>query len=166
MGRSRGRTRITKRSKGTKKLKKGALPKAKPQTPTIESALPAVCSECYGDYLISTKTTSDRITCPGCGHIGLIEADTFEVVSSQRQNHQKNFIIATATTCLSFFFILLYGLFNSWPFGVEKSADGTYVPAPADETTNMILLGLGLVLLAAGLFLMVRYEKSRVEIYF
>ena len=174
MGKSRGRSRPSKLGKGVKggKAAKGAkkpkkvkpLPKKKaPAEP--ESGIPAVCSECFGDYLISTKTRKDKITCPACGHVGLVEEDTFAEVSRKRHAHKQSFIIALAVNGLAFLFILLYGLLNSWPFAVEKSA-GSYVVQPGDETVNMALLGLGILLLLGGFFVIARYEKSRVEVYF
>jgi hypothetical protein len=171
MGKSRGRSRIsrpgkgTKAPKGAKKSKKARLPQ-KPKAPVVESAIPAVCTECFGDFNLSTKIDKDRVTCPVCGHVGLIEEGTFDEISHQRENHKKNFIIATVVTCLSFFLILLYGLLNSWPFAAKLAPDGTWGVVPGDETVNMILLGLGLVLLLVGFFVIVRYERSRVEVYF
>lgn len=168
MGKSRDRSRVSRFRKGakaSKKEKRGAgIPK--PKEPVVESAVPAVCSECFGDFLLSSKTDKDRITCPACGHIGLIEENTFEEISRQRQNHRKNFILATVTTCLAFLLILVFGLLNSWPFATEKLPSGRIELTFPDETVNMVLLGLGLLLLLVGFFTIVRYERSRVEVYF
>ena len=62
--------------------------------------------------------------------------------------------------------ILLYGILNSWPAAAQKTPSGGYTVAGADETLNMILLGLGALLLIAGFVIIPRYEKSRMEVYF
>jgi hypothetical protein len=171
MAKSRGRSRFSKpgkddagATKEAKKEKKAAPPpRPKPRVP--ESGVPVVCSECYGDFLLSPETKKDQVTCPGCGHVGIIEEDTFQDISRQRQNHRMNFLLATAVTTLSFVLFLAFGLLNSWPFGAEKQKGGWTVPV-GDETVNMVLLGLGVLLLLGGFFLVARYEKSRVEVYF
>jgi hypothetical protein len=170
MGKSRGRTRLSKKGrgdKGPKKGKKGAgkIP-VRQKTVEPEASVPVVCSECFGDFLLSTKTDKDRVTCPSCGHVGIIEDDTFVTVARARQNHKKSFIAALAVNVAAVLCFVVYGLANSWPFAAQKTPAGVYSVSAGDETMNMALLGLGGVLLLAGLFLVPRYERSRVEVYF
>ena len=170
MGTPRGRSRFSRSAKGekgdrgAKKAEKKV--EAPPPPPVLEGAIPAVCSECFGDYFISTKTQKDRITCPTCGHVGLIEEDTFEQIHRGRQSHKRNFFLALAATTIGFLLILAYGILNSWVYAgvVQKDPVGS-IPK-GDETINMVVLSAGLLLLVVSLFLVVRYEKSRVEVYF
>ena len=168
MGKSRGRSRLPKTRKTPRGRKKAAAKKRvppKPKAPVPESAIPVVCSECFGDFLLSTKTEKDRISCPVCGHVGLIDEGTFDEISRARQKHRKNFLVALVVTGLSFLLLLAYGLMNSWPLAAVREGD-SWAISPADETTNMVLLGLGVLLLIVGFVVINKYEKSRVEVYF
>ena len=165
MAKSRGRSRLGKAGKKGAKLKKkksAMIPKQKPVK--LDNAVPAICSECFGDYAISTAPKSDRITCPTCGHVGLIQEGVFGEIGRKRQNHKKTFLIALVLNAIACACILAWGLLNSWPMASVLS-DGM-IKDGLSETTSMVLLGGGAVFLLAGFFMIHQYERSRVEVYF
>ncbi len=163
MAKSRSRTRYSRKSstkKGAKKKK--TLPIKKKQV-KLNNAVPAVCSECYGDFLISTTPSDNNITCPSCGHVGIAEKDCFQAIGEERSQHKTNFIVALCVNIAALLCVMSWGLFNSWPFA-SVNAKGT--TDGLGETTNMVVLGAGVVLLLVGFFLVHKYEKNRVEVYF
>lgn len=160
MAKARGRSKLKSRGKKNGK-KNGALPKKKPVK--IDNAVPAICSECYCDFLVSSSPSSDKVTCPTCGHVGIVADDCFQEISERRQAHKKNFIIALMLNILALGCVLYWGVANSWPMAELTSSGGV---VGLDENMNMILLGAAGVLLLGGLFMLGKYEKNRVEVYF
>ena len=150
--------------RGAKKQAKKAPLKEKPVK--ISKGIPAICSECFGDFLISTTTTKERISCPNCGHVGIIEEGAFEDIERRRANHKKAFLTALIVNGLAVILILLWGLFNSWPLAAKLLPGGQIRWSFPGDTLNLILLGGGLIALILGFIFVSRYEKSRVEVYF
>lgn len=167
MAKARGRSRTGKKGKGAEgsPKKKAALPVRKPVK--IEHAVPAICSECFGDFNLSTTPSGDRITCPSCGHVGLFDEETFAEVGQKRQTHKTNFIIALAVNLLALAGVLIWAYLNT-PLGgvVEASSRAGIMNIASDDNLNMIALGMTLVFVIAGFIMTAKYEKSRVEIYF
>ncbi|HNR98926.1 MAG TPA: hypothetical protein PKX48_10265 [Planctomycetota bacterium] len=161
MAKLRGPSKLARGPKGGKGLERGPRKSPKPPPPApavkIERAVPAVCSECFGDFDVSTAPKKDKIICPACGHVGLYDAQLFAEIAVRRQAHRKNFIVALVVNALGLAFLIAWALANS------HLCAGT---GGADSTTNMATMGLGAVLLIAGFILVFKYEKSRVEVYF
>lgn len=160
MAKLRGPSKLARGPRSGKGPEKG--PRKKPAPPPapvvkVESAIPAVCSECFGDFDVSTAPKKDKITCPACGHVGLYDTELFSEIAVRRQAHRKNFLVALVVNSLGLAFLIAWALANSHFFA---GPDG------ADSTTNMATMGLGAMLLIAGFILVFKYEKSRVEVYF
>ena len=166
MAKSRGRSRLGqkgKKGKKGKKQKKGAAV-LKPKKVALENAVPAICSECFGDFQLSTAPQEDRITCPTCGHIGIVENGVFGEIGKKRKDHKLNFIVALAVNLIALLCILSWGLMNSAPFA-EVLSNGA-IKDGMSENVSMALIGAGVLFLLAGFFMIYRYERSRVEVYF
>ncbi len=169
MAKARGRARRGKKGAVRQRKKDRAAKKAEApvrRAAQIKEAVPAVCSECYGDFFISTSPSENTVKCPVCGHVGIVEEGIFQEIERRTQERRKNFLLACIVTVGAFVSVLLYALLNSWPLAVNKTAAGTYTFTPADENVNMALLGLGLLLLVASFVVIPRYERSRFEVYF
>ncbi len=160
MAKSRGPSKLARGAKNGTKVEKGTKKNAAPApTPAvkIEGAVPAVCSECFGDFDVSTAPKKEKIVCPACGHVGLYDDEVFAEIATRRQTHRKNFLIALIVNALGLALLIAWALANSFLFAGTKGAE---------STTNMATMGLGAVLLIAGFILVFKYEKSKVEVYF
>jgi hypothetical protein len=160
MAKSRGPSKLARGAKSgagaAKGSKKSAAPAPAPVV-KVTGAVPAVCSECFGDFDVSTTPKKDKITCPACGHVGLYDDEMFAEVATRRQAHRKSFLLALLVNSLGLVLLIAWAIANSYLFAGEKGAQ---------PNVNMLTLGLGAVLLIAGFVLVFKYEKSRVEVYF
>lgn len=160
MAKTRGPSKLARGAKngksGEKSPKRSAAPAPKPVV-KVEGALPAVCSECFGDFDVSTAPKKDKIVCPACGHVGLYDDEVFGEIATRRQAHRKNFLIALVVNSLGLALIIAWALANSYMYAGTKGAE---------STTNLLTMGLGAGLLIAGFILVFKYEKSKVEVYF
>ena len=136
---SRSRRSFSKKRNGKKNgKKKSTIPSRKPAQ--LTNAIPAICSECYGDFSISTNPSKNNITCPTCGHVGIVEEGCFEDINQKQSEHKKNFIIAILVNVIAFICILVWGFFNSWPIATSLNMLGVVVSRTIRSGLNFLAM--------------------------
>jgi hypothetical protein len=181
LGRSKGlkkekKKKAAKEPKTTARAPKKAKPKkekkakaAKPpkEKRTWEKARPAaarqravafICSECYEEFLLPSNYSQEMVTCPECLHVGKKPDEDFLRTVSVHKAGQRNSLVMAVTAG-----ILLLGLL----VGTLWITSDMYVADGAPDSTIVLGLGGGAALLTIiFLWLVVRFEKNRWEVYF
>jgi hypothetical protein len=144
--------------KSAKASKEAARPAAMASRPKTRGALTFICSECYEEFLLPPNFSKEMVSCPECLHVGKRpEEDFLRTVSLHKSNEQRSFLaalVAGAVVAL----LLLFLLWLKLPGG-----------KPSDAPSAALVYGLlGASALGVALFvwLIVRFESNRWEVYF
>jgi hypothetical protein len=142
------------------KPKKERAPKERPV------ALPAgargsitfVCSECYEEFLIPSSYSQEMVSCPECLHVGKRPDDEFlRTVHLHKSGEKRSFLSAVVVGALLFAIAIALMWMNT-PYGAPQ--------AGSDSTFSFALLGAAGLLTVILVWLVVRFEGNRWEVYF
>jgi hypothetical protein len=157
-------------AKKEKQAKKGKEEKA-PRKPPKERAerpvaLPAgargsitfVCSECYEEFLIPSSYSQEMVSCPECLHVGKRPDDEFlRTVHLHKAGEKRSFLSAIVVGAL-LFAVALALAWTHTPYGAGQADSG--------GTLSLALLGAAGLLTVILIWLVVRFEGNRWEVYF
>ncbi|MGQ9592675.1 MAG: hypothetical protein ACUVYA_20555, partial [Planctomycetota bacterium] len=166
--------------KGLKKLGKTKAPKAprapkapkaprapKEEKPAPKAAGPAkmrgtitfICSECYEELVLPSQFSEELISCPECLHVGKRPDDDFlRTVRMHKAGERRSFVAAIAAGALLVVVLLALLYF--------RSPDYLATHGSPSEGLTYGLLGSAGVLGALLIWLTVRAEGNRWEVYF
>ena len=119
-----------------------------------------VCSECYDEYLLPTSYSEETVTCPECLHVGRKPDDNFlRTVAMHKAGEQKTgFAVAL---CGILMFLSIFGLI--W---INTAGGSDMVSASSHQAVSYGLMGASALLGILFLWLLVRFEGNRWEVYF
>ncbi len=118
-----------------------------------------VCSECYEEFLLPANYSQEMVCCPECLHVGKRpDADFLRTVNRHKAGEQKSLAMAIASGALVVG-LVLYLLWLSSDMHVAQHG------AP-DKNLVLGLLGGSGLLTAIFLWLSVKSESNRWEVYF
>jgi hypothetical protein len=122
-----------------------------------KSTVPFVCSECYEEFLIPASYAQEMVSCPECLHVGKRpDADFLRTIHVHKSGEKKSFALAMGVGAV-LLVLLLALMWTISPYGPGTSGDST-IP--------MVLLGASALLTLAFIWLIVRFEGNRWEVYF
>jgi hypothetical protein len=136
--------------------------KVRPAAPvSTRGSITFVCSECYEELLLSAQYSQDVVTCPECLHVGKRpDEDFIRTVQMHKGGEKKS--LTWALVCGALFAVVVLALF--YVQSPYYMAGNDWQPA-AEEVTMGLLGGAG-ILGALLIWLIVRSEGNRWEVYF
>ena len=141
-----------------KKEKKAAKPKparAPRASGGSASNINFICSECYEEFSLTRSEMDETLTCPECLHVGKRpEEDFLRTVRMHKAGEKRSLTMAAA--CFVGMVVCLIGA--AWALSPNGQESG--------EAMLPILGGIGGLCALAAIFLGIRYEKNRWEVYF
>jgi len=149
-----------KKPKAKKEKKaKAAKPKKQPKAPRASGGsagnIQFICSECYEEFSLTRSEMDETLTCPECLHVGKRpEEDFLRTVRMHKVGEKRS--LTMAALC----FIVMVASFVGITWALTPSGEesaGSMLP---------ILGGVGALALIGAIFLGIRYEKNRWEVYF
>jgi len=164
-------TRLGEKAK-SKKEKKAKTKKEKAAKPprekrTREKAKPAagsqravafICSECYEEFLLPSNYSQQMVTCPECLHVGKKpDEDFLRTVNVHKAGQSKSLLMAAVAGMLLALLLLSTLYITSDMYVAAGKPDSTLVLGLAGGTALVTVLFLWLVM---------RFEKNRWEVYF
>ncbi|MBI4583782.1 MAG: hypothetical protein HY717_07145 [Planctomycetes bacterium] len=142
------------------KLEKAAAPKARsaPRLAGGGAQISFICSECYEEFFLSASQMKETVTCPECLHVGKKPQEDFlKTVHLHKGGERKSLFLAGGLA-------LILGLVTAALIYIRSPYSG--LDAEAQGQYGMILGGTAVLLVLAGIWLAVRYERNRWEVYF
>lgn len=142
---------------------------ARPVAP-VGGAVRFICSECYEEFHLPADYSGETVTCPECLHVGKRPDDNFlRTVNVHKKEERKSLALTVAVGAglVIVLFILVWvntpyvPVLESFLAGLGLSG----VELDAREVT-FGLLGGGGILTIILLWLLVRFESNRWEVYF
>ncbi len=144
--------------------------KAKPEKPAAPKPRPAprlagggaqisfICSECYEEFFLSASQMKETVTCPECLHVGKKPQEDFlNTVHLHKGGERKSLLLAGGLA-------LILGLATAALIYVRSPY--SQIGAETQGQYGMILGGAVVLLVLAGIWLAIRYERNRWEVYF
>jgi hypothetical protein len=126
--------------------------------PGARGSLTFVCSECYEEFLLPPNFSQEMVSCPECLHVGKRpDADFLRSVKMHKAGERK--FLAAAVVCGAILLIVILALF--WVISPYSVAGGKL-----DTTIVYGLAGGAVVLTAILVWLILRFEGNRWEVYF
>jgi len=120
-----------------------------------------VCSECYEEFLLPSNYSQEMVSCPDCLHVGKRpDSDFLRTVNLHKAGERKSFLIAIGAGVLLFVLLLATVWFTSGMYLSQHQGKGL------DKNVIMALLGGSALLTIVFLWLVVRAEGNRWEVYF
>jgi hypothetical protein len=116
-----------------------------------------VCSECYEEFLIPSSYSQEMVSCPECLHVGKRPDESFlRTVHLHKAGEKRSFFSAVIVATLLLVTVVAL-LWMNTPYGPAGAAGGTL---------SLALLGGSALLTAILIWLVVRFEGNRWEVYF
>lgn len=123
-----------------------------------QRAVAFICSECYEEFLLPSNYSQEMVTCPECLHVGKKpDADFLRTVNVHKAGQRRSLMLAALSGI-----VLLVLVLST----IYMTSD-MYVAQGAPESTTVLgLVGGSAALMVLFLWLVVRFEKNRWEVYF
>jgi hypothetical protein len=138
------------------KEKPAKEPAPRPVAAGARGSITFVCSECYEEFLIPSSYSQEMVSCPECLHVGKRPDDEFlRTVHLHKAGEKRSFLSAVAVGAVLFVVATALVWFNT-PYGAEG----------AGASLSMPLLGAAGLLTVILIWLVVRFEGNRWEVYF
>jgi hypothetical protein len=127
----------------------------------LRGGLQFICSECYEEFILPSTYERETVTCPECMHVGKRPAEDFIRTVNMHKSGERAALVQ-ALGLASFLGILLL------IFIVMITEYSAVLPATltSSSTPRMVIGGLIAIEIIALVYLAVKYEKNRWEIYF
>jgi hypothetical protein len=125
-----------------------------------KGSIPFICSECYEEFLLPTSYSQETVTCPECLHVGKRpDADFLRTVTVHRRSEKKS-LAGVLVVALLLLGVVTFLVWLRSPYGTLELS--------RDMLTNVSygLLGGALLLTGIMMWLLVRFEGNRWEVYF
>lgn len=162
-----GKKKVREETEKPARAAKAKLSKKKEKAPEPAAAAPVkvrgtitfICSECYEELVLPSQFSEELISCPECLHVGKRPDDDFlRTVRMHKASERKSFAAAVMAGAL--FLLAVLALLY------VRSPDFMATHGKPTEAVTYGLVGFAAALGVIFLWLSVRFEGNRWEVYF